>query len=67
MVMRRSLVLTDETARHPFRASLPAQWREERHEFAEPRVPWRYTLLEDARGFAQTYCACLMAVIAFIA
>jgi len=64
--MRRSLVLTDESARHPFRASLPMQSREDRHEFAEPRVPWRM-LLDDARGFAQTYCACFLAVSVFIA
>ena len=66
MPMRRSLVLTDESARHPFRASLPAHWREDRHEFAEPKVPWRDGLLVDARGFAQTYLACLLAVTAFI-
>ena len=66
MEMRRSLVLTDESARHPFRASLPAQWREARHELAEPRVPWRAQLLGDVRGFMQTYCACLLAVAAFI-
>jgi len=65
--MRRSLVLTDESARHPFRASLPAQWREQRHEAAEPRVPWRARLQADMRGFAQAYCACLLAVTAFIA
>jgi hypothetical protein len=67
MLMRRSLVLTDESARHPFRASLPPHCREERHEVAEPRVPWRNSLFADVRGFAQTYCACLFAVMAFIA
>ena len=66
-MMRRSLVLTDETARHPFRASLPPQWREERHELAEPRAPWRRSLFADATGFARTYLACLLAVTAFIA
>jgi hypothetical protein len=64
--MRRSLVLTDESARHPFRASLPANWREYRHEVAEPRVPWRDRLMADMRGFAQAYCACTLAVAAFI-
>ena len=67
MPMRRSLVLTDESARHPFRASLPPQWRERRHELAEPRVPWRDRIVTDVRGFAQTYCACLVAIAAFIA
>ena len=67
MLMRRHLVLTDESARHPFRASLPAHWREQRDEFAEPRVPWRDLLLEDVRGFAQTYLACFLAITVFIA
>jgi hypothetical protein len=65
--MRRSLVLTDESARHPFRASLPPHWREERHETAERRVPWRKQLFTDMRGFAQAYCACFLAVAVFIA
>jgi len=61
--MRRALVLTDETARHPFRASLPPHVREDR---VEARVPWREQLWRDARGFAQTYFACLLAACAFI-
>jgi hypothetical protein len=61
--MRRSLVLTDEAARHPFRASLPPHVSELR---IEARVPWREQLWRDARGFAQAYCACLLAVSAFI-
>ena len=67
MLMRRHLVLTDESARHPFRASLPAEWREDRHEIAEPRVPWRERLMEDARGFSQTYLSCFLAISVFIA
>lgn len=66
-MMRRSLVLTDETARHPFRASLPPHVCELEADDVEPRVPWRERLLADARGFAQAYCACLLAVTAFIA
>jgi hypothetical protein len=65
--MRRSLVLTQETARHPFRASLPPHVFEMRDWTAEPKVPWRQTLWTDVRGFAQAYCACLLAVTAFIA
>ena len=61
--MRRSLVLTNETARHPFRASLPPHVYEMR---VEARAPWREQLWYDARGFAQTYCACLLAVTAFL-
>lgn len=67
MLMRRALVMTDEAARHPFRASLPPHWREERDERAEPRAPWRAGLVQDIRGFVQAYCACFLAVIAFIA
>lgn len=61
--MRRSLVLTEEAARHPFRASLPPHVFDTR---IEARVPWRETLWQDARGFAQAYCACLLAVSAFL-
>lgn len=61
--MRRSLVLTDEAARHPFRASLPAQSRELR---VEDCVPWREQLWRDVRGLAQTYCACFLGTLAFI-
>jgi hypothetical protein len=64
--MRRSLVLTDESARHPLRSLLPPQSREMRDERAEPRVPWRLTLMHDMRGFAQTYVACLLAITAFL-
>ena len=67
MSMRRALVLTDESARHPFRASLPPHWREERHEPAEPRVPWRAQAFAAARGFVQAYCACFVGVLTFIA
>ena len=61
--MRRSLVLTDETARHPFRASLPAHVRDYQDEI-EPRVPWRRRLglNEDLRAFLLTSCACFLAV-----
>lgn len=64
--MRRHLVLTDESARHPFRQSLPPQ----------PAVAamaqssgWREALAlsrDDVRGFATSYIACLVAVAAFI-
>jgi len=65
--MRRSLVLTDELARHPFRAALPPSVRAVSADDIEPRVPWRDSLLADARGFAQAYCACFLAVATFIA
>ncbi len=65
--MRRSLVLTDEAARHPFRASLPPHVAALAADDLDHRLPWRDRLLADVRGFAQAYCACLLAVTAFIA
>ena len=38
-----------------------------RNERAEPRAPWREQMFAEMRGFAQTYCACFIAVTAFIA
>jgi hypothetical protein len=59
--MRRSLVLTSESARHPFRASLPPH-------VLTPESPALTKLLaDDAKGFAMTYVACFVAVLAFIA
>lgn len=63
--MRRSLVLTDETARHPFLASLPPHIR--RGTVPVPsRMPWRITP-GDVREFLLAYCACFLAVSVFIA
>ena len=63
--MRRALVLTDETARHPFRASLPAHVRSQ--SASQPRTTdWRLTA-GDVRGFATAYFASFAAVLAFIA
>ena len=64
--MRRSLVLTDESARHPFRASLPPHVRARAADDLDARVPWRLLLAADVRGFAQAYLACFVAVAAFI-
>ena len=63
--MRRHLVLTDETARHPFLASLPPHVRSG----AEPAPPprrWRLTA-QDGRDFMLAYTACFLAVSTFIA
>lgn len=63
--MRRSLVLTNEAARHWMRASLPQR----RRMFAD--VPqgavtdWKVTA-NDMRGVATTYFATVAAVLAFI-
>ncbi|UVI38577.1 hypothetical protein [Qipengyuania spongiae] len=62
--MRRSLVLTDEAARHPFRASLPPHVRREAIT-ANDDAFWRVTA-RDMRGVVTTYFACLAAVLAFI-
>lgn len=62
--MRRSLVLTDETSRHPFRASLPAHVRSREYENPAESL-WRLTQ-EDVRGFASTYLACFVAALVFI-
>ena len=64
--MRRDLVLTDEAARHPFRASLPPSFR--RRTEVEPTVPWRQRLMlesKDVKEFAATYCACFIAATVF--
>lgn len=62
--MRRSLVLTDETARHWFRASLPPHVK--RGLISIPaEALWRLTL-EDVRGVASTYVALTLAIFAFI-
>lgn len=67
--MRRALVLTNEAARHPFRASLPPCVLERAGE-VEQAVPWRQRLgltRADVQMLASTYCAGFVATIAFIA
>lgn len=62
---RRSLVLTNEAARHPLRArlgldrsqSLPPQ----------PKRGWRGITAQDVREFLMAYCACFLAVSLYIA
>ena len=63
-IMRRSLVLSDETARHPFRASLPPHVRGG-HSPRPARVAWTVTT-DDVRGFVSAYFACLVGVAVFI-
>jgi hypothetical protein len=69
VAMRRALVLTDESARHPFRAILPMSSR--RVGEIENRRSWRLNFFDldagDLRHFASTYCACFLATTAFIA
>ena len=61
---RRSLVLTEESARHPFRASLPPHVKRDIHDIPAESL-WRLTM-EDARGFASTYVAATAGILAFI-
>lgn len=64
--MRRALVLTDEAARHPFLASLPAHVRETAADAAQrPRWPGLPRAL--VRDMAATYCASFVAASLFIA
>lgn len=62
--MRRSLVLTDESARHPFRASLPPHVRKGLPRFRTPR-PWSLTR-QDLRLFLTTYVSGSLAALVFI-
>lgn len=62
--MRRSLVLTDETCRHPFRASLPPHVKADLHDIPAESL-WRLTV-DDVRGFASAYVAATAAVLVFI-
>jgi hypothetical protein len=61
---RRSLVLTDESARHPFRAVLPPSIKRDLIPIPAESL-WRLTV-EDVRGVASTYVASTAAILAFI-
>ena len=63
--MRRSLVLTDEQARHPFLASLAPHIRRSETPRAVPRA--RPSWMQDLREFLLAYCACFIAVSLYIA
>lgn len=64
---RRSLVLTDESARHPFRAGLPRHVTHVVDQFTEEPAHgfWQITR-DDVRGFASVYFATFAAVLVFI-
>ena len=61
---RRSLVLTDESARHPFRALLPPHIKRDLIPIPAEDL-WRLTLA-DVRGFASVYVAATAAILTFI-
>ncbi len=62
--MRRCLVLTDESARHWFRASLPPHVKRDLIPIPAETL-WRLTM-EDVKGFASVYVATTAAILAFI-
>ncbi|MGB3807782.1 MAG: hypothetical protein WA936_11335 [Erythrobacter sp.] len=62
--MRRSLVLTEETARHWFRAALPPHVKTDLLDIPAESL-WRLTAA-DMRGFASTYVAATAAILVFI-
>ncbi|MDJ0977231.1 MAG: hypothetical protein QNI87_01710 [Erythrobacter sp.] len=61
---RRCLVLTEESARHPFRRSLPPRVKADLHDIPAESL-WRLTM-EDVRGAASVYVATTAAILAFI-
>jgi hypothetical protein len=62
--MRRALVVTDESARHPFLASLPPHVRKG-NKPALARSE-RSSGMQDLRDFLMAYCACFLAVSTFL-
>ncbi len=62
--MRRTLVLTEESARHRFRASLPPHVKRDLIPIPAEAL-WCLTMT-DMRGVASVYVAATAAVLAFI-
>ncbi|NCP18229.1 MAG: hypothetical protein GW855_03590 [Erythrobacter sp.] len=62
--MRRSLVLTDESARHPFRATLMVR-PELRRDRMVRAARWSWSR-NDWVGFLGAYVACLVGALVFI-
>jgi len=62
---RRGLVLTDESAGHPFRAALPPHVKRDLHDIPAESL-WALTR-DDVRGAASVYFAATAGVLAFIA
>lgn len=66
MAKRRTLVVTDEAARHPFLASLPPHVRRGTEPQPARRQGWRING-RDWRDFLSAYCASFVMVMLFIA
>ncbi len=64
-LMRSKLVLTDETAHHPFLMSLPPHVRSGA-ERSDMQPKWRLNT-QDVKEFLMAYCACFMAASIFLA
>jgi hypothetical protein len=68
-MMRRTLVLTDETARHGFLTDLPPHVRDQHTDAPLPDKQGRAgpaVTAGDVREFLMAYCACLVAATAFL-
>ncbi|MET1754756.1 hypothetical protein ABVV53_04685 [Novosphingobium sp. RD2P27] len=63
---RRALVLTDESARHPFRQSLPPHVCARVRDASRKRSV-RDIIIEDWKSFLAIYCATFLTVSAFLA
>ncbi len=63
--MRRALVVTDESARHPFLMSLPPHVRRGIAPATARSAQGIGT--QDVKEFLLAYCACFVCVSAFIA
>lgn len=62
--MRRSLVLTDESARNPFLAGLPPYIRRGMQPIRRKAAP--YLNGQDLKDFLLAYCACFVAASTFL-
>jgi len=60
---RRSLVLTDESARHWFRASLPPSVCRVAVRPVRTAAKRHWISAQDVRDFLLAYCACFIALI----
>jgi hypothetical protein len=62
--VRRNLVLTNDAARHPYRASLPPHATADLYEVPAESL-WRLTA-QDVRGAVSTYVAATVGLLVFI-
>ena len=66
-LVRRALVVTDESARHPYRASLPPFVKAQAITLRTPLADLANRLpVQAIKEFLLAYCACFLAVSTFI-